>query len=402
MRNWKIILPLTVFALTFALAHASPAPTKWFTVDANLLKRATAGTKQVLPVEKELGGVALMKMTEAELEALSHSIHENLHRCGGYVAHESEAEALAAMTPSAESHFAVKGIFADYDINQRGLVEPMVRDVSASAIEAVVRTLSAFHNRHYRNDTGVQSSQRIRDMWHLLARGRSDVKVELLQHANWPQPSVILTITGSQRPEEIVVLGGHADSINGGIFGGGARARAPGADDNASGIATLTETLRIAMDHNFRPARTVQFMAYAAEEAGLLGSKEIAAGYKREGKRVIGKIQFDMTLNKGTSDKDIVMMSDFTNTAQNAFVGTLIDEYVKVPWGYSRCGYGCSDHASWTSNGFPATMPFESTMGDINRNIHTDRDTIENTRAGAEHAAKFAQLAIAYMVELAN
>jgi leucyl aminopeptidase len=96
------------------------------------------------------------------------------------------------------------------------------------------------------------------------------------------------------------------------------------------------------------------------------------------------------------------MMTDFTNAAQNEFLGRLIDEYVKVPWGYSKCGYGCSDHASWTNAGFPASMPFESTMGDINKAIHTDKDTIENAGGNANHAAKFAKLAIAYMVELAN
>jgi leucyl aminopeptidase len=113
-------------------------------------------------------------------------------------------------------------------------------------------------------------------------------------------------------------------------------------------------------------------------------------------------IQFDMTLRHGTADKDIVFMSDFTNAAQNEFLGKLIDEYVKVPWGYSKCGYGCSDHASWTSNGYPASIPFESTMGDINHNIHTDRDTLENAGGDAKHAAKFAKLGVAFIGELAN
>src|SRR5690606_31673746 len=157
------------------------------------------------------------------------------------------------------------------------------------------------------------------------------------------------------------IVGGHADSIAG-MFGGGGRS--PGADDNASGIATITEVIRILMNNNFKPKRTIQFMGYAAEEVGLLGSKEIATNYKRELKKVVGVMQLDMTLHKGTIDKDIVMMADFTNQAQNEFLGRLIDEYVKVSWGYSRCGYGCSDHASWTANGFPASMPFESTMED--------------------------------------
>jgi bacterial leucyl aminopeptidase len=389
-------LPLVLLALPLSVLAS---PRQWVTVDAGVLSQlAPQKSRQAT---KQANGVVLLQLTEKEIESLSHDIHHDLKRCGGYVAHESEAEALEALAPRGDTQFAMKGIFNDYAVNQQRLVEPMVAEVSAANIEATISALASFHNRFYKADTGVQSSTSIRDMWASLSKRRSDIKVELFNHAGWPQPSVIVTIEGSTYPDEIIVLGGHADSISGGMFGS-ARSHAPGADDNASGIATLTETLRVAVKNGFKPARTVQFMAYAAEEVGLLGSKEIANLYKREGKKVVGKLQLDMTLRKGTPNLDIVMMSDFTNQAQNEFLGKLIDEYVKVAWGYSRCGYGCSDHASWTNAGFPASIPFESTMGDINRAIHTPRDTLENAGGNANHAAKFAKLAIAYMVELAN
>lgn len=391
---------LVTSMLLASVAFAAPK-TQWVTVDSNILGKL-APMQKALMVEKEAGGVSLVQLTEAELEQLSHAIHHELHRCGGYIAHESEAEALLALEPRGDMHYGMKGIFSDYAIDQQDAVVPMVAEVKAANIEATIRSLSAFHNRHYKAQTGTDSQNFLLETWTKLAAGRSDVKVELVSHSNWPQPSIVMTIEGSDYPNEILIIGGHADSIAGGMFGGGARARAPGGDDNASGMATITETIRIAMAAGFKPKRTVQFMGYAAEEAGLLGSKDIANGYKSRSMNVVGVVQFDMTLRKGTVDKDIVMMTDFTNAAQNEFLGRLIDEYVKVPWGYSRCGYGCSDHASWTNAGFPASMPFESTMGDINKAIHTDRDTIENAGGNANHAAKFAKLAIAYMVELAN
>ena len=143
-------------------------------------------------------------------------------------------------------------------------------------------------------------------------------------------------------------------------------------------------------------------MAYAAEEVGLVGSNLIAKKYKQENKHVVGVIQLDMTNYKGNDEYDIVMMDDYTNTAQNQFLGQLIDRYVKVPWGYSRCGYACSDHASWSKNGYPASMPHEATMQDGNPHIHTSRDTIDKSNDNGEHAAKFAKLGLAYMVELAK
>lgn len=376
------------------------SPLKWVTVDSKILA-SLAPTQKALMVEKEAQGVSLIQLPEDQIEALSHAIHHELHRCGGFVAHDTLEEAQAAFEPNGEMLYGMKGIFSDYEITQQAVVPKMIEQISAPQIEAMIRGMSAFNNRHYKSPTGQESQKFILEAWQKLVAGRSDAKVEFYQHAGFPQPSVVLTIEGAESPGEIIVLGGHADSIGGGWFGG-ERSRAPGADDNASGIATITEALRVLLAHDFRPKRSIQLIAYAAEEVGLLGSKDIANSYKSAGKRVIGKLQFDMTLKKGTADRDIVFMSDFTNAAQNAFLGNLVDEYVKVPWGYSKCGYGCSDHASWTNAGFPASIPFESNMADRNRFIHSDKDTIESAGGNALHAAKFAKLALAYMVELAN
>ena len=69
------------------------------------------------------------------------------------------------------------------------------------------------------------------------------------------------------------MLGAHQDSVN----GARATGRAPGADDDASGVASLSEVIRVALANDYRPLRTVKFMAYAAEEVGLRGSADIAA-----------------------------------------------------------------------------------------------------------------------------
>ena len=390
----------TLGLLALCLSASSiAAPAQWLTVDNQILAKIRPQLNKSVQTVFTSEGASVVQLSPSEVEQLSHLIHDKLHRCGGFIQHDSKQEAIEALTSQGDIHFAKRAVFTDYAINQQTLAATMVDQVQEKTIREMILKLSEFNTRHYKSDTGVKSSEFIRDTWSTLASKRNDVKVELFKHTKWPQGSIIMTITGSEKPEEIVIVGGHADSIAGMFSGGG---RAPGADDNASGIATITETIRILMNSNFKPKRTVQFMGYAAEEVGLLGSKEIASQYKQKLQKVIGVMQLDMTLKKGTIDKDIVMMSDYTNAAQNEFLGRLIDEYVKVSWGYSRCGYGCSDHASWTANGYPASMPFESTMDDINRNIHTSRDTIESSGGDAKHAAKFAKLATAYVVELAN
>ncbi|WP_408098865.1 M28 family metallopeptidase [Peredibacter sp. HCB2-198] len=394
MKKLSGLLALTLSTVAFAAPKA-----QWLTVDNQVLAKIRPKLNKSVQTVFSAQGASVVKLTAEEVEQLSEVIHHELNRCGGFMAHETQEEAVTSLSQQGEMYFAKSAIFSDYTINQAAMVRPMVSQVTEPSIRDMIIKLSNFNTRFYKSETGVKSSEFIRDTWAALARNRNDVKVELYQHKNWPQASIIMTIPGSERPNEVVIVGGHADSIAG-FFGGGGRA--PGADDNASGIATITEVIKILMNNNFKPKRTIQFMGYAAEEVGLLGSKDIATSYKQKGTQVVGVMQLDMTLYKGSADKDIVLMSDYSNQAQNEFIGKLVDEYVKVPWGYSRCGYGCSDHASWTANGYPASMPHESTMNESNKKIHTAQDTLETSGGDAKHAAKFAKLATAFVVELAN
>jgi leucyl aminopeptidase len=163
----------------------------------------------------------------------------------------------------------------------------------------------------------------------------------------------------------------------------------------------LTEVLRAMIAKNYRPQRTIKLMAYAAEEVGLRGSAAIASNFQSRGVNVVGVVQFDMTNYKG-STKDIWLMQDYTNAAQNTFLQNLITTYVGATYGVDSCGYGCSDHASWHSRGYAASMPFESAMSQYNPNIHTSNDRISVSGNSATHALKFARLGVAYAAELAK
>lgn len=341
--------------------------------------------------------ISVVKVEESALPWLSVFMHKEFNRCGGYTFHEELIDAQEIFEQKSNRSWAKQADFLSYEINRPQMVETLTQRVQSQNIAKTITELSNFHNRYYTSPTGVKAAEWIAEQWTNLTQGRSDMKVELYRHARWAQPSVMLTIEG-EISDEIVVVGGHLDSIAG--FFGGANSRAPGADDNASGIATITEIIRVLVESSYRPGRTIQFIGYAAEEVGLRGSGEIAAKYAEEGKNVVGVLQLDMTNFKG-SEWDIVLMSDFTNASQNAFLGSLLDKYFpQISWGYDKCGYGCSDHASWHNRGFPASMPFESKMRDNNPNIHTSRDTLERMSQDASHAKKFAQLALAFIAEI--
>ncbi len=344
-----------------------------------------------------------------DLSRISERIHTREGRCGGYFAFSSRAEAdafvrrdraLQAMKSQAQR--------VEYSIDNAATVNPWLSQVQHSNIYSTIATLSAYQNRYYTSSTGKASAEWIRATWQGLAAGRTDVTSELFACNDCAtQPSVILTIRGNEMPNEIVVLGAHLDSINKSARGDTAQ-RAPGADDDASGIATLTEVLRIAMANGWKPRRTVKFMAYAAEEVGLRGSSAIAEAYATSGANVVAVLQVDMTNYKSSTNIDMRLVTDYSNTALNAFMLNLFDAYL-APRGMIRgtdyCGYACSDHASWTSAGYPAAFFFEAGTGLLGGDfpyIHTANDTLANMQDSAQNSAKFAQLGLAFLGEAAK
>lgn len=398
--------PIKILSLTLAMA-VLPAITPvsaiegkqvYISIDSDALNfsEKTFGRRVQEVQTKE--GISIVKIDEDSIPWLSLLMHRNFNRCGGFMVHDNEAEALELLNSQDGAQlFAKNNSFANYTIDHQDMVKPLVNEVKEANILATITKLASFKNRYYKGEFGKQSAAYIKEMWTSIVKNRADATVEYFPHSQWDQPSIILTLKGAS--DEIVVLGGHQDSINGSM--GGSTATAPGADDNASGIATITEVIRILTDSSYQPQKTIKFMAYAAEEVGLLGSKEIAKSFKQKNADVIGVMQLDMTNFQGTKDLDIIMMKDYTNDDQNKFVGSIIDTYVPgVKWGYDKCGYGCSDHASWHAQGYPASMPFEARMDDMNHNIHTARDTLSVSNGNASHAAKFAKMAVAFIVEL--
>src|SRR5690606_56587 len=165
---------------------------------------------------------------------------------------------------------------------------------------------------------------------------------------------------------------------------------APGADDNASGIASLDEMFRVLLEVEFVPNRTVEIMAFAAEEIGLVGSAEIASNYANNGVDVLAYVQFDMTGYKGSS-KDIYISEDwYVNQDVNTYLTQLMDHYNasgphSLTYGFTECGYGCSDHASWAAEGYKVAFPFEAAFHQSNPNIHTPNDLFSFLETG-DHA----------------
>ena len=371
---------------------AAPDKPVWISV-ANEDVSALAGefNFKALKVLAQNQEASVFQVNTSDLDSLAGSMHRKFNKCGGFFTSSSLAAAKSVLAP------APAAAAAAYTMDQRERVPALLQLADEKELTAAISSLSAYKTRYYSSQAVADAARWLQAYWGKLAAGREDITVEAYKHADWAQESVILTVRGAAEPEKIVVLGGHLDSIS----RAGAAAEAPGADDNASGIAALTEAIRVITASGYRPSKTIKFIGYAAEEVGLRGSQEIAGSFKRTGARVEGVLQLDMT-NFNGSPEDIFLIADNTDAAQNAFLGGLVKAYTEYRLGETKCGYACSDHASWTKNGYAASFPFEASFAKTNPNIHSARDTLAPSGGRSLHALKFAKLAIAYVVEMAK
>ncbi len=370
-------------------------------VDA--IRSALGGLPSTRIEQKPSSPLFTLHLTRAELTRASQAMHSTLNRCGGFILDgyggvktEPPAQFPGAFVPPLPPLDQARSLSSPYAIDNGVTVDALLKSLQESNLLSTIQELAAMPTRFHESESGLQASLWMRDRFQKHVGVRTDVSVELIDHVKTPQQSVSLTIRGARYPDELVILGGHLDSIN--IQGG----NAPGADDNASGIAVLDEVARVALELGYVPDRTVTFYAYAAEEVGLIGSSEIAAALARKKTNVVAILQLDMTNYSAAAQPYFGIVTDFTDDRLNQFAEQLIDQYVGVPWKLTRCGYACSDHAAWNQAGFPVHFVHESTTNESNTKIHTADDTLALSRGSVSHSMHFAKYAAAFMAEAAK
>lgn len=282
---------------------------------------------------------------------------------------------------------------AVYEIKHQKEVNAAINEVVADNIWDTLTHLTAFDNRSATKTTGVDTANWLKDHFdHLvLASGREDTATFFVKTGWYKQPSLV-TVIGKDIKAPAVVLGAHMDTLDGHM---------PGAGDDGSGSSGLMEAARVLLDSKTKLKRPVYLIWYAAEERGLVGSQYVVDYFHTKEIPVKAVIQFDMTGYRVKADDPTMWVyTDYTDKGLNSFVAKLIETYIHVPVDYSRCGYGCSDHASWTGEGIPAAFPCESNFEEHNPHIHTPSDTM--ALLSLEHMTNFSKLAVAFAIELAS
>lgn len=195
--------------------------------------------------------------------------------------------------------------------------------------------------------------------------------VEYHQWGGVTYPNVIGEITGLSNPETIYILSAHLDNMP-------STGRAPGADDNASGVVAALIAADILSQYQWDC--TLRFGLWTGEEQGLNGSAAYALRAYNQGENIAGVLNLDMIAwNTPNSSRDIDLhaRSNFPATMTLAqLFADVVDayEFNLIP-AIIPNGTGASDHASFWQYGYPAILGIED-FGDFNPYYHTSNDRL--------------------------
>lgn len=176
-------------------------------------------------------------------------------------------------------------------------------------------------------------------------------------------------VRGKKQPDSIIVICAHYDHL-----GRMASVLFPGANDNASGTALLLDLARHYSQPQYQPDYSLLFIAFAAEEAGLVGSNYFVNNPLVPLKRI--SLVLNLDLMAGGSDGMMVVNGEQESRAYQLLDSlNAANSYLKNV--QKRANAANSDHYPFTQKGVPAIFVY--TLGDVTA-YHDPNDRPEQLR----------------------
>ena len=334
-------------------------------------------------------------------------------------------------------------------VEEQALLHQLAAEVRPERMRADIEALVGFGTRHTMSETlsdtrGIGAARRWAQR-EFEAIGRDCggcltvvTPSDTVTAARVPTPTEVVNIVAIQRgtgdPNRVIIISGHIDSRVTDVMN--FTADAPGANDDASGVAAVLEAARVLSKHSFDA--TLVFAALSGEEQGLLGGKILADYAQAQGWRVEANLNNDIVGNSegqsGVRDTTRVrVFSEGTKTVETPeqaatrrynggeldsssrnlarFVDGIADRYlanfdVEMIYRTDRYGRG-GDQVEMLRHGFPAVRISEGAENydRQHQDLRTENgveygDTIEGV--DFDYLGQVARLNIVAMGALAN
>lgn len=190
-------------------------------------------------------------------------------------------------------------------------IQQIISNIDANRIEKDIRTLANFGTRNTFSDTvsstrGIGAARRwIKNEFEQIA-SKSESKFEVFYQKDYvttnagervPKDTWVVNVVAIQKSKKpsnsYVIMSGDIDSRNSDTMD--FTSDAPGANDNASGMAGVIEAARVLSQFNFE--HNIIYLGLSGEEQGLFGGKGFAAFVKEKNWNIIGVLNNDMIGN---------------------------------------------------------------------------------------------------------
>ena len=294
----------------------------------------------------------------------------------------------------------------DYPVitGENPTIRAMMDAVSVDSLEASISHLCSYYNRRcdsrYIYEVQDWISARYNGLEGIDTVMLHDFKINKPGYPEETGDNVIAIQWGMTKPEEFVICGAHYDSWNGDTADPDT-VRAPGADDNATGVAGIWETAHLLSQHKFD--RSIIYANWCAEEIGLIGSAAYAKECAEKQMDIVGYFNLDMTgyLEEGTDIHIHLIYVNRDSLLANFYYNLCDIYYPEMPIRQNWMVSGDSDFSSFNRNGYAALHPFED-VHSYSPYIHTRQDVLGLSVNNLEQSKRFAQLNLGAVAHLAG
>ncbi len=277
------------------------------------------------------------------------------------------------------------------------IIQRLVGMISEANLRQTILDLQNFRTRYSTNPRCDSAAQYLHQRFSAL--GLDSVGYDYYRYQGYDLKNVDALYRGRVRPESLEIACGHFDS-----YSNQPQTLAPGADDDASGVAAALEIARVLRTARFR--RTLRYLAFSGEEQWMKGSTHwVDSVAVPRALRIDGVYNLDM-IGYTASDTSLLYVTpnnasrSLAVLAESANAQYGIGLHVANYWDEDAAG----DQTPFWDRGFKAVFVIEDSeygiWGGSNPHYHTTHDTLGNLRMSL--VTRATRLAAACLATLAG
>ncbi|MGB9169145.1 MAG: M20/M25/M40 family metallo-hydrolase [Nitrososphaeraceae archaeon] len=263
-------------------------------------------------------------------------------------------------------------------------IQSQVDKVSRQNIENWIEELSSFHNRHSKSQNIHQVAEWLKTELYNIGYGIENIKFHYYEEEGFNLENVICT--KSEDSKKILLICAHYDTILKENFDD-IVSRAPGANDNASGVAAILEIGRII--YNLKSKYSIEFVFFSGEEQALWGSKHYAHFLKSNNVDIHLLINLDMCGETGHLSSNNATNIDVdngqtgvvsTNNEASQIFGLTMEQMAKT---YTDLDVefdpiDASDYMPFEARGYVCIGAYDGSAISSNPRYHSSTDILAN------------------------